>query len=101
MAIEKDTPKLLPLTAARSMYEPYHRLKFSQTSSYVVRDTMIIISTVKKAGWDVDLLGQAAFEMADGSAFPPTSLAFKDPIRVTQIVTRSTSSSVLSSLVRP
>src|ERR1700761_5033534 len=35
MAIEKDTPKLLPLTAARSMYEPYHRLKFSQTSSYV------------------------------------------------------------------
>jgi len=140
MAIEKDTPKLLPLTAARSMYEPYHRLKFSQTSSYVdqmragtkyfveqrgkkalcvmyqdtdfgkdvlagvtlqaeadslkivattahkptdtdftaavtklreakcdllelgtiVRDTLIIISTVKKAGWDVDLLGQAA-----------------------------------------
>jgi branched-chain amino acid transport system substrate-binding protein len=140
MAIEKDTPKLLPLTAARSMYEPYHRLKFSQTSSYVdqmragvkyfveqrgkksicamyqdtdfgkdvlagvqlqaeaenlkltattahkptdtdfsaavaklreancdlvtvgtiVRDTMMIISTVKKAGWDVDLLGQAA-----------------------------------------
>jgi branched-chain amino acid transport system substrate-binding protein len=140
MAIEKNTPKLLPLTAARSMYEPYHPLKFSQTSSYVdqmragtkyfvehrgkkalcvmyqdtdfgkdvlagvsqqaeanglkivattahkptdtdftaavtklreakcdllelgtiVRDTMIIISTVKKAGWDVDLLGQAA-----------------------------------------
>ena len=140
MAIEKDTPKLLPLTAARSMYEPYHRLKFSQTSSYVdqmragikyfveqrgkkvictmyqdtdfgkdvlagvtmqtaaenlqvaattahkptdtdfsaavtklhdaqcdllalgtiVRDTMMIISTVKKAGWDVDMLGQAA-----------------------------------------
>jgi branched-chain amino acid transport system substrate-binding protein len=140
MAIDKDTPKLLPLTAARSMYEPYHRLKFSQTSSYVdqmragtkyfveqrgkkaicvmyqdtdfgkdvlagvtiqteaenlkivattahkptdtdftaavtklheakcdllmlgtiVRDTMIIVSTVKKTGWDVDLLGQAA-----------------------------------------
>jgi branched-chain amino acid transport system substrate-binding protein len=140
MAIEKDTPKLLPLTAARSMYEPYHRLKFSQTSSYVdqmragvkyfveqrgkkaicvmyqdtdfgkdvlagvtiqteaenmkvsattahkptdtdfsaavtklreancdlvalgtiVRDTTIIIATVKKVGWDVDLVGQAA-----------------------------------------
>src|SRR3984885_11018511 len=140
MAIEKDTPKLLPLTAARSMYEPFHRLKFSQTSSYVdqmragtkyfveqrgkkalcvmyqdtdfgkdvlagvslqaeanglkivattahkptdtdftaavtklreakcdllelgtiVRDTMMIVSTVKKAGWDIDLLGQAA-----------------------------------------
>ncbi|WP_158923237.1 ABC transporter substrate-binding protein [Acidisphaera sp. S103] len=140
MALEKGTPKLLPLTAARSMYEPFNKLKFSQTSSYVdqmragvkyfidsrgkkaicimyqdtdfgkdvlagvtlqteaenlkivamtahkptdtdfsaaiaklreahcdlitlgtiVRDTMIIISTVKKAGWDVDLLGQAA-----------------------------------------
>src|SRR5580704_19188560 len=35
MALEKDTPKLLPLTAARSMYEPFNRLKFSQTSSYV------------------------------------------------------------------
>jgi len=140
MAIEKNTPKLLPLTAARSMYEPYHKLKFSPLSSYVdqmragtkyfieqrgrknicvmyqdtdfgkdvlagvvmqteaenlkvvattahkptdtdftaavaklreakcdvvelgtiVRDTTIIISTVKKIGWDVDLLGQAA-----------------------------------------
>jgi branched-chain amino acid transport system substrate-binding protein len=140
MAIEKNTPKLLPLTAARSMYEPYHRLKFSQTSSYVdqmragikyfveqrgkkalcvmyqdtdfgkdvlagvtmqaevqnakivattahkptdtdftsaiaklrdancdlvtlgtiVRDSIIIISTVKKIGWNIDLLGQAA-----------------------------------------
>ena len=26
----------------------------------IVRDSMIIISTVKKVGWDVDLLGQAA-----------------------------------------
>jgi branched-chain amino acid transport system substrate-binding protein len=149
MAIEKDTPKLLPLTAARSMYEPFHRLKFSQTSSYVdqmragvkyfiaernrksicamyqdtdfgkdvlagvtmqaeaenlkitattahkptdtdftaavaklreakcdllalgtiVRDTTIIISTVKKIGWDVDLLGQAAsYDTAVASA---------------------------------
>jgi branched-chain amino acid transport system substrate-binding protein len=140
MAMEKNTPKLLPLTAARSMYEPYHKLKFSQTSSYVdqmragikhfveqrgkkaicvmyqdtdfgkdvlagvvqqteaenikitastahkptdtdfsaavtklreancdllalgtiVRDTTIIIATVKKAGWNVDMVGQAA-----------------------------------------
>jgi branched-chain amino acid transport system substrate-binding protein len=140
MALEKNTPKLVPLTAARSMYEPFNKLKFSQTSSYVdqmragvkyfiedrgkkticimyqdtdfgkdvlagvtlqteaenlkivamtahkptdtdfsaaitklreancdlitlgtiVRDTMMIVSTVKKAGWDVDLLGQAA-----------------------------------------
>jgi branched-chain amino acid transport system substrate-binding protein len=140
MALEKNTPKLLPLTAARSMYEPFNKLKFSQTSSYVdqmragvkyfvekrgkkavclmyqdtdfgkdvmagvvlqteaenlkiiqttahkptdtdftaavtklreakcdlvtlgtiVRDTTLIISTVRKAGWDVDLLGQAA-----------------------------------------
>ena len=35
MAIEKNTPKLLPLTAARSMYDPYHRLKFSHWASYV------------------------------------------------------------------
>jgi branched-chain amino acid transport system substrate-binding protein len=35
MAIERNVPKLLPLSAARSMYEPFHRLKFSQFSSYV------------------------------------------------------------------
>jgi branched-chain amino acid transport system substrate-binding protein len=35
MAIEKNVPKLLPLSAARSMYEPFHKLKFSQYSSYV------------------------------------------------------------------
>jgi branched-chain amino acid transport system substrate-binding protein len=140
MALEKNTPKLMPLTAARSMYEPFNKLKFSQTSSYVdqmragvayfvkergrksicvmyqdtdfgkdvlagaqiqadamnikivattahkptdtdftaqiaklheancdmialgtiVRDTMMIVSTTKKIGWDVDLVGQAA-----------------------------------------
>jgi branched-chain amino acid transport system substrate-binding protein len=140
MALEKGVPKLLPLTAARSMFEPFNHLKFSQTSSYVdqmragtkyfveqrgrkvicvmyqdtdfgkdvlagvtlqaaaenlkvaavtahkptdtdfsanvaklreancdlvalgtiVRDTTIIISTAKKVGWNVDLLGQAA-----------------------------------------
>ena len=35
MAIDKGFMKLLPLSPARSMYEPYHRLKFSQFSSYV------------------------------------------------------------------
>jgi branched-chain amino acid transport system substrate-binding protein len=35
MAIEKNMPKLLPLSAARSMFEPFHKLKFSQYSSYV------------------------------------------------------------------
>jgi branched-chain amino acid transport system substrate-binding protein len=35
MAIEKNVPKLLPLSAARSMFEPFHRLKFSQYSSYI------------------------------------------------------------------
>ena len=34
-AIDKGFMKLLPLSAARSMFEPYHRLKFSQFSSYV------------------------------------------------------------------
>ena len=140
MAIEKNVPKLLPLSAARSMYEPFHRLKFSQYSSYVdqiragvkyfveqrgkkaicamyqdtdfgkdvlagavmqteamnmkvagttahkptdtdftasiaklrdancdliilgtiVRDTTLILSTARKAGWNVDFLGQIA-----------------------------------------
>ncbi len=32
--IEKGVPNLFPLTAARSMYEPYHRLKFGQFASY-------------------------------------------------------------------
>ena len=35
IAFEKNTPKLLPLSAARAMYEPFHKLKFSQFSSYV------------------------------------------------------------------
>ena len=35
MAIEKNVPKLLPLSAARSMFEPFNKLKFSQYSSYV------------------------------------------------------------------
>lgn len=30
MALEKNVPKLLPLSAARSMFEPFNRLKFSQ-----------------------------------------------------------------------
>jgi branched-chain amino acid transport system substrate-binding protein len=140
MAIEKNMLKLLPLSAVRSMFEPFHRLKFSQYSSYVdemragvkyfveqrgkkaicamyqdtdfgkdvlagaqiqaeamgmkiiattahkptdtdftaaiaklreancdlitlgtiVRDTTLIIGTVKKLGWNIDLLGQVA-----------------------------------------
>ncbi len=140
MALEKNVPKLLPLSAARSMFEPFHKLKFSQYSSYVdqmragvkyfverrgkkaicamyqdtdfgkdvlagavqqaeamglkvvattahkptdtdftaaiaklreancdlialgtiVRDSTLIIATVRKAGWNVDLLGQIA-----------------------------------------
>jgi branched-chain amino acid transport system substrate-binding protein len=30
----KNVPNVFPLTAARSMYEPYHRLKFAQFASY-------------------------------------------------------------------
>src|SRR5690242_10243980 len=32
MAIEKNMLNLLPLSAARSMFEPFHKLKFSQYS---------------------------------------------------------------------
>jgi branched-chain amino acid transport system substrate-binding protein len=31
---EKDVPNVFPLTCARSMYEPFNRLKFGQFSSY-------------------------------------------------------------------
>jgi len=140
MQFEKNVPNIFPLTAARSMYEPFNRLKFGQFASYydqmrsgvkyfvsvkgkkaicamyqdsdfgrdvmagardqlkamgmtlvaetahkatdmdfnapvaklrdancdlilmatIVRDTTIILSTVKKVGWDIDLLGQSA-----------------------------------------
>ena len=141
----KNVPNMFPLTAARSMYEPYNRLKFGQFASYydqmrsavkyfaekrgrknfcvmyqdsdfgkdvlagvvaqtqamgmkvvattahrptdtdfnanvnklkdagcdaimlgtIVRDTNIIIQTVRKMGWDVDLVGQfAAYDTA-------------------------------------
>jgi branched-chain amino acid transport system substrate-binding protein len=32
--LEKNVPNMFPLTSARSMYEPYHRLKFGLLSSY-------------------------------------------------------------------
>jgi len=35
IALEKGVMKLLPLSAARSMFEPFHPLNFSQFSSYV------------------------------------------------------------------
>ncbi len=140
MQFEKNVPNLFPLTAARSMYEPFNRLKFGQFASYydqmragvkyfagekgkkvvcamyqdsdfgrdvmagavdqlkamnmtlaaetahkptdtdfngpiaklhdancdlillgtIVRDTTIILATVKKIGWKVDLMGQSA-----------------------------------------
>jgi branched-chain amino acid transport system substrate-binding protein len=145
---EKGVPNVLPLTAARSMYEPYNKLKFAQFASYydqmraavkyfaerrgrkavcvmyqdsdfgkdvlagavaqteamgmkvvattahkptdtdfnapvsklkdagcdvimmgtIVRDTNIIIQTVRKMGWNVDLVGQfAAYDTAVAS----------------------------------
>ena len=32
--LEKGVPNMFPLTSARSMYEPYHRLKFGLVASY-------------------------------------------------------------------
>ena len=140
MMFAKGVPNILPLTAARSMYQPYNKLKWSQFASYydqmragvkyfveqrgkkmvcamyqdtdfgkdvlagvnaqleaanmklvastahkptdtdftadmsklrdakcdlitmgtIVRDSTLIISTAKKMGWNVDLLGQVA-----------------------------------------
>ena len=35
--LEHGVPNVFPLTAARSMYEPFHRLKFGQFASYSTR----------------------------------------------------------------
>ncbi len=35
MQFEKNVPNIFPLTAARSMYEPFNRLKFGQFASYL------------------------------------------------------------------
>jgi len=154
----KNVPNVMPLTAARSMYEPYNKLKFGQFASYydqmraavkyfsqkrgrkafcvmyqdsdfgkdvlagvvaqteamgmkvvattahrptdtdfngqvtklkdagcdailmgtIVRDTNIIVQTVRKMGWDVDLVGQfAAYDTAVASypAAPPKGIS--------------------------
>jgi branched-chain amino acid transport system substrate-binding protein len=149
MEFEKNVPNVLPLTAARSMYQPYNKLKWSQFASYydelragtkyfvqqrgkkavcamyqdsdfgrdvlagvlaqlkamnmklvastahkptdtdfsadlaklrdakcdlitmgtIVRDSTLIVSTARKMGWNVDLLGQvASYDTAVASA---------------------------------
>src|SRR6266498_307219 len=82
---EAGVPNLFPLSAARSMYEPFHKLKFYGAASYadqdftaqitklkgagcdlvvlgtIVRDSIVPYATARKIGWtDVDFLGSAA-----------------------------------------
>ena len=59
MAIEKNMLKLLPLSAARSMFEPFHKLKFSQYSSYVdqMRRSEILRRAARQEGGLRDVSG--------------------------------------------
>lgn len=45
-----DVPNLFPLTAARSMYEPLHRLKFQSNASYVDQIRSAVDYFVKERG---------------------------------------------------
>src|SRR3954451_18267565 len=46
----KNVPNVLPLTAARSMYEPYNRLKFAQFASYYDQMRAAVKYFVEKRG---------------------------------------------------
>ena len=48
--LEKGVPNMFPLTSARSMYEPYHRLKFGLVSSYYDQMRAAVKYMVEKKG---------------------------------------------------
>src|SRR5947208_2102563 len=63
--LEAGVPSLFPLSAARSMYEPFHKLKTAGCDLVVfgtiVRDTIVPYATARKIGWsDVDFFGSTA-----------------------------------------
>ena len=68
MAIEKNVPKLLPLSAARSMFEPFHKLKFSQYSSYVDQMRAGVKYFVEQRGKKVDLRDVPGHRLRQGRA---------------------------------
>ncbi|MCC6250295.1 MAG: ABC transporter substrate-binding protein [Rubrivivax sp.] len=47
---EKNVPNLYPITAAREMYEPFHRLKFSFAASYYDQMRIFVPRLVKEKG---------------------------------------------------
>ena len=47
---EKNVPNVFPLTCARSMYEPFHRLKFGQFASYYDQMRAAVKYFVEKNG---------------------------------------------------
>lgn len=48
--LAKGVPNMFPLTSARSMYEPYHRLKFGLASSYYDQMRAAVKYLVEKKG---------------------------------------------------
>lgn len=48
--LAKGVPNMFPLTSARSMYEPYHRLKFGLVSSYYDQMRAAVKYMVEKKG---------------------------------------------------
>ena len=50
MMIEKNVPNVFPLTCARSMYEPFNRMKFGQFASYYDQMRAAVKYFVEKRG---------------------------------------------------
>ena len=48
--LEKNVPNIFPLTSARSMYEPFHHLKFGLLSSYYDQMRALVKFLVEKRG---------------------------------------------------
>ena len=95
MMFEKNVPNVFPLTCARSMYEPFNRLKFGQFASYYDQMRAGVKYFVDKKGkkrvgsmiqdtdYGKDVLAGAVaqvkamgMEMAGGTAHKPTDTDF-------------------------
>ena len=68
MAIEKNVPKLLPLTAARSMYEPYQQAEVQPDSSYVDQMRAGVKYFVEQRGKKIGLRDVSGHRLRQGRA---------------------------------
>ena len=95
----KNVPNVFPLTCARSMYEPFNRLKFGQFSSYYdqmragvkyfveQKGKKKIGSMIQDSDYGRDVLAGAVaqvkvmgMKMAGGTAHQPTATDFNGPV---------------------